>query len=718
MTISLRSMPAPRGCLFLTGGRRSAPNSSPAIRATGWRSGRPSRPQCPFDAEDLAYIDLLASTFAHQMELSELDRSLRDAETRARHHSMRLEALWQIANNRSLGDQERMAAMLNEAATTLRANQPFRGLLGRVEDHEIVVIGVGSDRKTGGAQNMPPHIGSRSPLGGTPAASVGRTRCWDDFTLSKDVPAGLKTLEWRSAISTQFEAGGSWYSLTFGSPEATTLTFGTDDFAYLDVLASSFANLLQVSQLEGSLRDEAGRSRAHAERLDALRAIVNNPQLHDQALLQAMLDLGTAALRPSQDYRGILWLVRGDDLIVEVFASSKRGEPLFAVGSVVPIAETVIGTVVGEGRGTCSWDDIQASSDASVLSRKDRARSLLVTTFSAGGSKWGLSFASNEVAREPLGPHDYAYIEVLASFFANHMQQRWQYERIQYQQSHDVLTGLLSRSQFRAQARIATRTNLRYAIILVNIDAFREVNESRGHMIGDAILVEVGNALKARATGDELVGRIEGDVFAIFIPHPVSKELVHERARAFADVFSNVFSTGDAAGTDFIARTGTLGTAVAPEDGAPIDALLSHAGAALLQAKAQGHGSIVAYEVGMEGEALRSTTLRNELAEAIVYDQFELYYQPHVEISTGNVTGVRSVDSMESPDPRLALAKSLHPVRREQRRDRCRRRVGHEKRLCSGERTRDVTAWFSASILTFPGGRPATPPSSRVRRRC
>ncbi len=622
--------------------------------------GSPEPAAIPFDEEDFAYVDLLASSFADHMQVSQLEVSLRDAEARSRFHAERLEALWQIANDPKLEGQELMLAMLRHVALTMHPDQPSCGLLGRLEGSDVVLIGVGGVAFAG---HTALRIGSRAPIDQTSITSVSRTRCWNDFSTSEDAPPGLAALGWRAAISTQFEAGGARYLLTFGSSKPAAAPFNDDDFAYLDVLVSSFANRLQVSQLKGSLRDEEDRSRQHADRLDALRKIVNNPTLHDQELLLAMLGQAAAAIRPGQNYRAVLWSVQGTELVVECVACAMppMDDTFPAIGASIPVAQTVIGRVVSAGRGTRSWDDFLASKELSPLARANSTRSLIVTTFNAGATDWGLSFASAEATREPWGPQDHAYIEVLASFFANHVQQRWQFERIQYQQSHDVLTGLLSRSQFRSQARAAARTNAHYAIILVNIDGFREINESRGHMIGDAVLVEVGNALRKRAGGDEIVGRIEGDVFGIYLPNPVSSEAVHERAADFADVFSTPFPTGDRDGTDAISRTGTLGVAIAPDDGTMIDAVLSHAGTALIKAKERGRGSMVFYETGMEGDAQRRAALRNELAIAVAQNQFTLYYQPHVEIATGNISGCEALIRWNHPTRGLLLPSAFIP---------------------------------------------------------
>jgi EAL domain-containing protein (putative c-di-GMP-specific phosphodiesterase class I) len=180
-------------------------------------------------------------------------------------------------------------------------------------------------------------------------------------------------------------------------------------------------------------------------------------------------------------------------------------------------------------------------------------------------------------------------------------------------------------------------------------------------MIGDALLVEIGNALRLRASEGEFVGRIGDDVFGVYIGNPVSKEFVVSRVLSFAEAFTGGFSTGDRDGQQFIARTAGLGVAVAPDDGMTIDAILSHAGTALGSAKKRGHGSIVFYEAGMEGDAHRRTALRNELAEAVATDQFELYYQPHVEIATGAVTGCEALIRWNHPVRGLLLPQHFIP---------------------------------------------------------
>jgi diguanylate cyclase (GGDEF)-like protein len=615
-----------------------------------------------FNADDLAYIGVLASAFANQLEVDRLQGSLSDEEQRSRQHAERLDALWQIANNPTLRGDDLILAMLLQAAAAIRPGQRFRGVLGQIEGSEVVILASG--RRPGDDESSAKLlIPQRTAIAQTIIPPLGRTDVFEDLLALPDRTKNMVALGWRAAVSTQFEAGGSRYSLTFASSEPAATPFSSADMAYIDTVASSFAKQLELNVLADSLRAEEEQSRRHAVRLEALWKIVNDPALRHNELLLAMLAESATAIRPDQDFHGTLLRVKGNGTVVDALG---RGEHLFgniqpSVDDKLPLADSIAGEFIAENGGTRSWDDLLADDDRSAHSGAHGLRSVVVTTFLAGGTTWGLLFASTEASTRPLTPQDRAFIEVVASYFANHIQQRWQFERIAYQQSHDVLTGLLNRSQFRSQARSAARTSAHYAVILIDIDAFGEINESYGHTIGDALLVEVGNALRLRAIGDEIVGRVGDDVFGVYIGTPISKEFVLGRALNFADAFSHGFSAGDREGKEFIARTAGLGVAVAPDDGTLIDAILSHADAALVRAKERGPGSLVFYEAGMEGDAHRRTALRNEIAEAVAGDQFELYYQPHVETQTGKVTGCEALIRWNHPVRGLLLPQHFIP---------------------------------------------------------
>jgi diguanylate cyclase (GGDEF)-like protein len=333
--------------------------------------------------------------------------------------------------------------------------------------------------------------------------------------------------------------------------------------------------------------------------------IANNRSLSDVEMWLAMLDQAAQAIRPGQSFRGMLARIDGPDMIVEAIADAPLPGSLpddgnRRIGQVRRVVDTIYAKIIAEGGGTEHWNDIQIADSASAAIRSRGWRALIMTTFTAGGSMYVLSFVSPEVTRGDFGTHDRTYIEVLAAFFANHLQQRWQSDRLQYQQSHDALTGLLNRSHFRSQTRIGAAQRVRFGVVLVDVDHLGEVNEKFGHITGDALIVEVAAALRRCATGGELVGRVGGNTFAIYLPNLRSKASFGRRVSEFSKVFAEPFSTGDRAGEEFIALSASVGAACAPEDGSDVDTLFSRAEIALSAAKRHGHGSLRLYSPAID----------------------------------------------------------------------------------------------------------------------
>jgi diguanylate cyclase (GGDEF)-like protein len=279
------------------------------------------------------------------------------------------------------------------------------------------------------------------------------------------------------------------------------------------------------------------------------------------------------------------------------------------------------------------------------------SRNLICTPVPACGEAHFLLLASLAPMAAPFGPDDHTYIELLASLFTTHLHARWQSNRIRYQCEHDPLTGLRNRAHFRSAGRVALQRDGSGAIAVVNVDHFRSINELYGGMIGDAVLVEVGAALAARAENDEFVARLDGDTFGIYLPGVRSRDIVARRTAAFAAAFDHPFSTGDRDGTLAVSATATIGIAVAPDDGATFEAILARAEAAVAAAKHEPRGRISFFTADMEGQEQWRTRLTNELMEALERDEFELHFQPHLDLQTGRVTGAE------------ALIRWNHPIR-------------------------------------------------------
>ncbi len=338
----------------------------------------------------------------------------------------------------------------------------------------------------------------------------------------------------------------------------------------------------RIGSLEVSLLDAEERSRQHAERLEVLWQIANNPNLHDDELVPAMLQHGASAIRPGQPYRGTLGVIEGPNMrlistVEAVDYSDGLGPGPERIGTLISLEHTVVAESLRAGAGTQAWEDLEATNRATKLSRSHGWRAMITTSFSAGGSTYVLSFTSNQPAAKAFGPQDHAYIEVLASFFSTHYKQRWQSTRIGHQLEHDSLTGLWNRSRFRSLGRAAFRTGELAAIAIVDIVRFHELNETRGHLTGDAVLVEVAAALTTKAHADEIVARIDGNSFAIFFPAAPSASWLTENIARFGAVFDVPIGIGDREGKAYVHVSGRVGLAVAPQDGTTVDELLLRA---------------------------------------------------------------------------------------------------------------------------------------------
>jgi diguanylate cyclase (GGDEF)-like protein len=135
----------------------------------------------------------------------------------------------------------------------------------------------------------------------------------------------------------------------------------------------------------------------------------------------------------------------------------------------------------------------------------------------------------------------------------------------------------LNRSRFRSLGRAGFHPGGAQAIAVVDLTHFHEVNETYGHLIGDAVLVEVAAALAGAAREGEIVARVGGDSFGIFFPAVASRAWLEARVATFGAVFDIPMGLGDREGKDTLSVSGHVGVGVAPADGKTFDELLFRA---------------------------------------------------------------------------------------------------------------------------------------------
>lgn len=363
----------------------------------------------PFGVEDNDYVEVLASILARHLEREQHLTSLREATRRSRHHAERLAQLLKITNDSDRSDERLISAALRHAAGAIRPGQAFHGAVARLGD------GAGSPVVLACETNV-----------GAPAFPVG-TRLSPDIIVRgidrTQIQNDASDRAWRAVITTKFDAGTSTYVLLFASAQPVTTTFGAEDRTYMDILVLHFANVLKLGDLQSSLDDEIELSMRQAERLTALKSITTDPQLPDKQTL-LMLEQSAAVIRPGQEFRAILWRVTGETAIAEsiVMPPTFAGDP-YVVGSTVVLAQTALTAVLDTEHATRAWDDMQAVDDMDGIAARYNTRALIIGSFRAAGATWVLSFASDEPARSPFGPQDHAYIRVLSTLMATHLNQ-------------------------------------------------------------------------------------------------------------------------------------------------------------------------------------------------------------------------------------------------------------------------------------------------------
>ncbi|MDO8699337.1 MAG: EAL domain-containing protein [Rhodoferax sp.] len=241
--------------------------------------------------------------------------------------------------------------------------------------------------------------------------------------------------------------------------------------------------------------------------------------------------------------------------------------------------------------------------------------------------------------------------------------ERKQIERqLFHQATHDTLTGLFNRACFKDRLQHAINQSRRgggnLAVIFIDLDKFKDVNDSLGHEVGDELLKILANRMRAVLRESDTVARFGGDEFVILLEH---SDTSHDRDAVVQKVFETIAQPCDI-GVHHLYPGASLGIAVYPADGEDGDTLMRNADTAMYVAKEQGRNGYRYFRADMNDELQTWMEISNNLRLAIENKEFVLHYQPKARVDTGEFVGMEALIRWHHPAHGLIFPAHFIPV--------------------------------------------------------
>lgn len=225
-----------------------------------------------------------------------------------------------------------------------------------------------------------------------------------------------------------------------------------------------------------------------------------------------------------------------------------------------------------------------------------------------------------------------------------------QEEEAKHRAYHDFLTGLPNRRllTLRVNQSIedSARQHLKTAVLFIDLDGFKDVNDSLGHNIGDTMLKEVSKRLEACLPSNSLLARHGGDEFVAVLDAQKDADLAIKHAQKILNSFHLPFNIG----SEQLYMSASIGLAFSPEHGDEADKLISHADIAMTSAKQQGQNTFQVFKIESEEPTSHRLKIRNQLNNAIEENAFELFFQPKISLDTGSIKGAEALIRWKNPD--------------------------------------------------------------------
>ena len=223
-------------------------------------------------------------------------------------------------------------------------------------------------------------------------------------------------------------------------------------------------------------------------------------------------------------------------------------------------------------------------------------------------------------------------------------------EKIEFLAYHDVLTELPNRllisNRLQQAMACADRDRTKVALLFLDLDNFKAINDSLGHSVGDLLLKEVAARLSGCVRETDTISRQGGDEFLIVMPGLLNTEIAAGLMEKMLSAMHTPFKVLE----HELTTTLSIGTAIYPDDGADFDTLLKRADTAMYRAKDLGRNTYRFFDAQMNTEAVEHLTILNGLRRAIEREEFVLHYQPQINLGNGALIGAEALIRWQHPE--------------------------------------------------------------------
>ena len=403
-------------------------------------------------------------------------------------------------------------------------------------------------------------------------------------------------------------------ALGFGSSKDRT--WSEESVALLRITGEIFTNAIQRNFVERALRDSEERYRLMAE---------NSTDMISRTTTSGVILYASDACRRLLGYQPAELVGRS---IYEFIAPEDREETRHLSYMINPVTPTVYSYKALRRDGTSIWFE-----------------------------------TTSRAIRNPLTNE----VDEFVSVSRDISERKNVEDQIEHQAYHDALTGLPNRRLFRDRLTVALaharRTNTPLAVMFLDLDRFKAVNDSLGHSLGDELLKTVALRLKAALRQEDSIARMGGDEFTILLSNLKSAEDAAKIGQKILDVVAQPVRVE---GHELFATT-SIGIALFPEDGDTAETLLKHADHAMYRAKEAGRNLVHMYTQSLNAVAMERLSMESALRHALDRGELALHYQPVIKCSTQEVVGMEALLRWARPGHETIDPSDFIPIAEETR---------------------------------------------------